>query len=622
MRGTYHTLKAALWILLFLCGALHVEAYTYDFYYGGIYYDIIGENSVRVTHGTNNYVNDVVIPSTVTYNNLTYTVTEVNEWAFKECTRLLTVTIPATVTTIGELAFADCYRLTDAVLPSTLFEIGDGAFQNCRALTNITLPASLTRINPATFSNCLSLKSVTIPEAVTHIGDYAFSYCDSLADLTIGNSVKVIGNGAFTMCNALTSIELPASVESINEWAFDQCSQLENVTVPESVRHIGIGAFDNTPWLERQPNGMVMLGTMLYKFKGDMPAGTDLSLENGLEGIAGGAFHGCNGLASISLPESINRINPHAFTQCESLKSVTCLSLTPPILENSQCFDSTCYTRATLQMPHVAVKDYQNSEYWRLFKDIEGIDYSFFADSSNYMMTSENTVTIIYKDENYYTYEGDVVIPATVMLGDMEFTVTAIGDNAFEGCENMTSIAMPTTITAIGNNAFDACCGLTVLSIPSSVQTIGSQAFQGCTGLRKVIIEGALASLGSRAFFYCNALDTVTCLSEIPPVMESSNCFTMTGYANALLQVPNKAIEAYKSADYWRRFATIKGLIEVLKGDVNGDGDVTIKDMTAIVDYLLGDYDGPFVEENADLNGDNEVTIKDMTLLIDYLLNN
>ena len=55
-------------------------------------------------------------------------------------------------------------------------------------------------------------------------------------------------------------------------------------------------------------------------------------------------------------------------------------------------------------------------------------------------------------------------------------------------------------------------------------------------------------------------------------------------------------------------------------GDVNHDGSVTIKDVTALIDYLLGNGDVCMI--CADVNTDGEVTIKDVTNLIDMLLGN
>ena len=66
----------------------------------------------------------------------------------------------------------------------------------------------------------------------------------------------------------------------------------------------------------------------------------------------------------------------------------------------------------------------------------------------------------------------------------------------------------------------------------------------------------------------------------------------------------------------------VPGSVTVMRGDVNGDGEVNIQDVTALIDYLLGGDAGSIVIENADCNQDSEVGIQDVTVLIDYLLSN
>ena len=623
MRLNHFFLHKILLIFILFSSMISASAYTYDFSYQGIYYIITGNNTLSVVRSPSGYGNTVTIPQNVTYEGITYTVTAISDCGFVDCGKLKYVNMPASITEIGDCAFSNCTNLATVVLPNNLSYLGYGAFTNCSKLSYIRIPNTITTINEATFSNCISLNKMTIPNSVTVIGDYAFSYCEGLTTVTFGNSLKTIGIGAFSLCTGLTSIELPQSIVNISGWAFNHCSNLETVTFPEvsSIRRIGIGAFDDTPWYDNQSHGPVFLGSMLYRYKDYDPSETQITLENGFKGIAEGAFLGCDNMVAISLPESVDHINPYAFSHCDALESVTCLALTPPIMDNSECFDSVCYSNATLHMPHSAVDDYSDSEYWKLFADIEGIDYAFDTDFGSYMMTSPNTVSLIHKNNNHDTFTGNVIIPDIISYGGKEFTVTAIGDNAFEGCENMTSITIPNTITTIGRNAFDACSGLITVVIPSSVTSIGYQAFQNCTGLISITLGSGITSIGSRAFFNCNALKAVTCKGETPPVMENSDCFTSTCYNYAKLRVPNNVLKAYLGTNYWNKFINFEEVSEFILGDVNGDGQLSIKDATILIDFLLGgELDGIFLPEYADINGDGRISIKDATMLIDMLL--
>ena len=106
--------------------------------------------------------------------------------------------------------------------------IEEWAFCDCSSLTSITIPEGVTEIGRGAFSACSSLTSVTIPEGVTKIGERTFEYCSSLTSVTIPNSMTKIGEYAFLGCSNLREIILPEAVE-IEEDAFAGCPDLKIV---------------------------------------------------------------------------------------------------------------------------------------------------------------------------------------------------------------------------------------------------------------------------------------------------------------------------------------------------------------------------------------------------------
>ena len=155
---------------------------------------------------------NLIIPSTISYNGTTYSVTSIGEWAFSYCSGLTSITIGNSVTSIGNSAFEGCSGLTSITIGNSVTSIGKWAFAWCSELTSVTIPNSVTSIADYAFHSCSSLTSVTIPNSVTWIGEGAFHSCSSLTSVTIPNSVTSIGYRAFYNCSGLTSIVSKATV--------------------------------------------------------------------------------------------------------------------------------------------------------------------------------------------------------------------------------------------------------------------------------------------------------------------------------------------------------------------------------------------------------------------------
>lgn len=157
-----------------------------------------------------------------------------------------------------------------------------------------------------------------------------------------------------------------------------------------------------------------------------------------------------------------------------------------------------------------------------LFHPINIFGYSFVENGVYYDITSSTLHTLAvtyYKKIPYRTeYEKkDIVIPETITHGTTTYTVTAIGDYAFEKT-SVNSVQLPNSIVSIGKNAFYDCSNITEIALPSSVRSIGENAYYGCTGLTEIDLSN-VTSLGKAAFAKCENIKTITIsnrLSRLP----------------------------------------------------------------------------------------------------------
>ena len=123
-----------------------------------------------------------------------------------------------------------------------------------------------------------------------------------------------------------------------------------------------------------------------------------------------------------------------------------------------------------------------------LFLSLSAFAQDFTLDGINYNVISDSSVEVTSRG----SYTGDIIIPYSVDYLEREYIVTSIGDGAFSGCSELTSITLPEGLTSIGGSAFRNCRGLTYITLPDGLTSIGDGAFYYCNSLTSITLPDGL----------------------------------------------------------------------------------------------------------------------------------
>ncbi|MDO9256905.1 MAG: leucine-rich repeat protein [Bacteroidales bacterium] len=608
-------MKIKLLLLVFTVVFITTNLQAADFTMDGIAYTIISATApytVAVSKKSPVYTGTVTIPASVGYNSINYSVTSIGEHAFQSCTGLTAVTIPNSVSFIGKYAFYNCTGLTTVVLPNLVTSIGNYTFQNCSGLTSVTIPNSVIYIGDYAFDACSGLTSVAIPNSVTSIGYGAFQNCAGLTSVTIPISITSIGDHAFYKCTGLTSVTIPNSVTSIEDYAFYNCIGLTSLILPNSITSIGDYAF----------NGCSSLASV--------------NIPNSVTYIWGYAFNGCSGLTSVFLPNSVTFIGTCAFNGCTGLTSIYACRLTPiNFYSNWGIFDNVDKTTCTLYVPIDSKSLYTAAYQWEDFTNIEEISTAgFMVDGIAYYITSSTSPKTVEVAAGG-TYTGVVTIPASVSCNSTSYSVTSIGNYAFNQCAGLSSINIPGSVTSIGNYAFCGCTGLTSTTIPSSVKSIGKYAFTLNSCLfyvegnnsnfsskddvlynkdqTKLIqcpasksgsfaIPSSVTSIGDGAFESCSGLSSLILPNSVTYIgnyaFESCTGLTSFTIPNSVTYIGNNAF--YKCTGLTS--VTITALAITLPNSVTTIGDYAFDKCTSLISLYANNSTPINIRLNSDAN--------------------
>jgi hypothetical protein len=574
-------------LLISLALATNLAIAQTTFTNNGLNYIITSDSTVAV--GSNpSFVGDANIPNSVSNNNITYKVTDVDGGAFQNCTGLTSVILPDGMYYIKQATFAGCSSLQSVTIPASVFIYGDYAFAYCTGLTTIRLK----RTTPSTFNelvfydvNIFNINlDVPLGTVDAYLGNASWNkfkiitpktfaqngliykflsnstvevngYTSIAGDLNIPSSVtynnddfSVIGIGfsAFLGASSLTSVNIPNSVVSIKDEGFKNCIGLTSIVIPNSVTTMSGNIFLGCTNLESVTlsENLTTLGASSFSGCTSLKS---IILPNSLTSIPLGLFINCSALTSVTIPSSITTIGDYAFYNNSVLSEVN-VDWSLPIAINENAFYQINVSSISLKIPYGTRTNYEAATIWKDFiiterqtSIIESLNYRFMSDTT--MIVSSNP-----------TASGVVNIQNKIIYKGKEYKVVGIEANAFAG-SSITGINFTSqTIT----NARMA----TVES--SNLDYIGEKAFFNCTELTSIDIPSSVTSIEDSAFANCTTLEEVTVNWEIP-LSINENVFEGVDVSTVELIVPFDTETDYKSALVWKNFAIVTGLEKVEK---------------------------------------------------------
>lgn len=557
--------------------------------------------------GTPAYTGKVVIPETVSYEEQSFTVTNIAKNAFAGSTGLTTLTIGGAVQEIAALAFTGCTALRDIYVTSATpcYIYGATFTAEQKAQINVHCPSAAAVTAYGNDSTWKTFRAILGPDCV-QVGELYYNLKADGTAMVMAPYI-IAGSGAPKQISGTITIPSTIAVEDktypvtdLEAGVFYQTPGVTEVIFEEGVKNIQYETFWNTNVTEQV-------------------------LPNSLETLEEGNFFSCHKLTSLTMGTGIKTIGGDFLKNSEKMADLTMLATTPPTLGTGSAPQR---SQITLHVPYGSKAAYEAQTAWQGFKAVvelpvtpTGIAISPAMVTGRVDDTRQLTATLspagatgepvwTSSDETIATVDatglvtlrsaGTATITAT--LGSLSATATVtvkefdgyifyqgiyyrLTERAYPAEENTLQATVvsptdyePTTtdeytgdiavpgfieykgqryaVTELGSNCFNTQTGITSVTLPETLRTIGNNVFGRLT-ITSLTIPAGVTSVGNNFLFRCTSLAELTVKATVPPTATSSS-MNNAPTATCRLLVPNGYEADYKAVTGWKEFTTVE----------------------------------------------------------------
>lgn len=493
-------------------------------------------------------VTDLVIPSTVRYNGVTYAVVALYDNRYNQ-NKVRTLTLPRTLRHINDGGLSDYRAITDLEIPANVERMGDYIVNDCpqlqRIKVNAEVPPTLGSLGvdsyyedgytayrhlriviPRESFHAYRLVSawntdynvliggdegITVNTGKIAAGDLGHvvveeaGYLQEVNKLIIEGELNADDWSKIGQMTNLTELDLSkALIDEIPSYAFNERGAIDKVVLPPTLKKIGSYAFQRTSL-------------------------TSVNIPDNVETIEEAAFRQVKQLQEVHLPDSLTSLGRYAFSACRSLRTVKI----PTKLK---------------EIPWYAFDGCKSLQSVELHDSITGIgDYSFKNCNLREITLPKSTTWV-----GGYAFNGNSNLSkVTLNEGLIDIWAYAFQDTAID------TLNCPSTLRNIYNAAFAGCRNLRQINLNEGLTRIEVYALAN-NKATEIVLPSSLEYCSQSAFDDCDSLVTIEARSVMPPNTDNGCPLTSADLTKAVLYVPVWSLAEYQLATGWNQFYTFR----------------------------------------------------------------